>query len=313
MGCKMHIYVLLQNKRHLKILKFMLKYRLWLIILTLTTSSLLFAQSYPKVPADYQQYHHELDLRVRTTTSSCAEWKYMIYDGKVTSMKYKDLVTKYDHSGRINEIEKVDKKGMNTSIKVFKYDKKGLPQLETEFMPTGELLGKTIYTYDSAGYLKDITWYNSNEYIISKTEFVVDSAAGTVTERKLFSPDSVNEKTIYFYSDLKNGHVVKKQQYKGENHLDQTIVYHYGDENKIEKAQFINPQGKTTSYREYHYDTKGMLQETVRLYPNGDMIKEFDFNYSDSGLLTGKLEYDQKGGMVNYCKYTYNNTPLKSY
>ena len=291
----------------------MLKFRLLYILLTLVSSSLLYAQSFPKVPADYLQYHHELDIRVRTSTNSCTEWKFVIYNGHVTSQKYKDRVTKYDRSGRIKEIETVDAHGRNTSIKVFKYDKRGLPQMETEFMPTGELLGKTLYTYDPAGNLKDVTWYNGNEYIISKTEYVVDSTAGTVTERKLFSPDSVNEKTVYFYSDLKNGRVEKEQHYSGENRLHQTIVYDYNDSNKIEEAEFINPLGKATSKREYHYDTKGMLQEMVRLYPNGDMIKEFDFNYSGSGLLYGQLEYDQHGGMVRYCKYTYNNATLENY
>ena len=289
------------------------KYRFLFITLTLSIPSFLYSQSYPRVPADYQTYHGKMDLRVRTATSSRTEWNYVIYSGNVTSQKFKDQVTKYNQNGQITEIENVDARGRNTSIKVFKYDKRGLPQMETEFMPTGELLGKTLYDYDPAGNIQSITWYNGNEYIISKTEFVVDSSAGTVTERKLFSPDSINEKTVYFYSDLKNGRVEKEQHFKGEDLPDQTIVYHYDEKNKIEKAEFIDPQGKTTSYREYHYSPKGMLQEMTRLYPDGTMIKEFDFNYGDSGLLSGRLEYDQKGGMVKYCKFTYNNLPLESY
>ena len=273
----------------------------------LTLASGLYSQNYPKVPAEYPEYKYGMELLVNSGITLQTEWNYVIYNGNVTAQKFRDKVTKFDGTGKIMEIEHVDALGRNTSIEVLKYDAKSLPVLQTEFMPTGELIGKTTYKYNSQGFLQEITWYNGNEYIISKTEFETDSSMNSVTESNFFAPDSVKEKTVYFYSDLKKGRVEKEQHYLGKKQLDKTIVYHYLDDGRLEKEETAGPDGKTTSYLEYRYNAKGMLQEKVRIYNTGEKIKEADYSFNDQGLPAGLLEYNQKGGMVKYVKYTYND------
>lgn len=60
----------------------------------------------------------------------------------VLGESYTEKVVKYFADGRPKEIVHYDKTGRKISILIFSYDANGLPQSETEFHPTGEVLQK---------------------------------------------------------------------------------------------------------------------------------------------------------------------------
>ena len=252
-----------------------------------------------------KKYKNELNQIAMAGVAVRNDWKYKILEGNVSAHRYKDRVIKYDKRGRTIEKVMFDEQGIRQSIVVFIYDSIHLPQSDVEFTPLGELIGKTYYTYSEAGQLSEITSYNSFEYIISKKIYEIDWQNNTVIERVLFSPDSVNQKTIFYYSNLNNGLINEEWIYIGENNLDYKKVIHRNEDNKIDSEIYTTKQGNTMYYLRYNYDQKDNLVQIERHMPSGIKTRVFDFNYTSSGLLSGEIKYNEKGEIIHYYKYTY--------
>jgi YD repeat-containing protein len=263
------------------------------------------AQDYPIVPADMPGYLKEMKDIADAGIYSRTDWRYELQGGNVTAVKYKERVLKYDEQGRLIEIMHIDRKGENKSVIIFRYDKRNLPMLETEFLPTGELVGKTKYTYDTKGVLKDITWLNNFEFIYNRFSFDINDSAGKVTEWHFYSPDSVEQKIEYYYSDPEKGFITLQKFFTGEDKLENTIIWNRDSANYLINKEFKDPQGKLAYYLEYHYNTSGKVYQVIRILPNGSKIKKYEFNFEDSGLKTGEIEYNLKGEIITYVKYTY--------
>jgi hypothetical protein len=264
------------------------------------------AQDYPIVPADMPAYLNETKEISSEGINTRTDWRYVLQDGKVTTNKHIERVLKFDELGRIKEIMNIDPQGENKSVIIFRYDKRNLPVLETEFLPTGELLGKTKYTYDTKGILKDITWLNSYEFVYDRFSFDINDTTGLVTEWHFYSPDSVKQKIEYYYSDPLQGFITRQRIYIGENKLQNTIIWNRDSTKCLLNKEFRDPQGKIEYYLEYHYNTSGKVMQVMRVFPNGSKLKNFEYNYEDAGLKTGEIEYNQKGEIVAYLKFSYD-------
>lgn len=280
----------------------------YFIIFTLTVlfySSNIYSQSYPIVPADMIQIRKEMKAVAAADVYSKSEWNYVINEGKVTTNKYKSRVIKFDKLGRIIEIIKLSPKGENQSVIVCKYDNNNYPVQETEFLTTGEMIGRTKYTYDSKGRLKDITWLNGFEFIVNRKTFDIDENKDIVTEWQYYSPDSVSGKTNYLYTNLLNGVVIKQNNYSGDHQLENSIVYHRDTSQIIIKEEIRDASEKLVCYHNYQYSKKGLLQQIVVQLPNNAIVPKYVYDYDDDGLLAGILEYDERGNIIDYKKYTY--------
>jgi hypothetical protein len=182
-----------------------------------------------------------------------------------------------------------------------------LPMIETEFLPTGEFISKTKYTYDPDGFIKETVWINNNEFIIRKSTFEKDINSKSFIERIYQNPDSVESKTIYFYTDLDSGVVKEVWSYKGELNLLYRKIVNHDSEHKITQEEYRDGNGMITYSLLYNYDTNGYPQDVVQLFPNGIKIKKIDFKYTAAGLIAGEIDYNQSGSMMLYRKYSYDD------
>jgi hypothetical protein len=283
-----------------------MRYLFKFLLLTTFCHALVHAQEYQKVQADMHNYLLNMKTIVTAGVQSRTDWQYIIQNGNLTTDCFKERVLKYDIRGRIKECENIDKNGIIQSILVFRYDNQNLPVMETEFMPTGEMIAKTKYTYDLKGRLQDITWLNNNEFIIRKNTYEIDENAKSITERQFTSPDSVVKKTTYIYTDLNNGLIREEWSYKGENILDFKKIVNQNNTDKIEIEEYRNSDGELTFSLKYDYDTNGNLIAVLSLFPDGTEVKKFDYNYGNSGLITGEIKYNQKGEIIQFHKYSYD-------
>jgi hypothetical protein len=276
------------------------------LFILLIGSTFLAAMQFPKVPADMNDYLFDFKCIVASKIQSRSDWCFIMEAGLLTTQNYKEKSLKYDIQGRIKEIENIDRNGLTQSIIVYRYDNRNLPIMETEFLPTGELISKTKYTYDAAGILKDITWLNSNEFIIRKNIYEIDASMKIVIEKQFISPDSAVRTTLFFYTDLNNGVVKEEWYYKGEKSLDFKKIINRNANNDVENEQYLDSSGTLTYYLKYNYDSKGHLLGSIKLYPNGNKVKKADYSFNDAGLITGEVEYNQAGIMIQYRKYSYD-------
>ena len=275
-----------------------------IIVLTIGIQS-AGAQIIPKVPADLQKYFAEMQSIKNAHITERYEWKYILHDGNVTNTRYCTRIIKYDEIGRMSESIALDQKGQKMSILIFSYDKHNMPETETEYLPTGEILGRTVYDYTPGQYLQNITWYHGTEYIIDKTVFETDEQSQTLTERHLYSPDSVDSKVIYYYSDLQDGWVEKERMFSGEDGLEYEKEIIRNDNRKIESEEWLNGAGTHIYSLKYHYNSEGNLVLQDKLFATGQRIKVADFNYSPASLLTGEINYNAQGEISRYRKFSY--------
>lgn len=267
----------------------------------------LLAQSFPKVPADMHDYLFDMNTITAAKVQSRSDWRYILQSGVLTTFNYKERLLKYDVLGHIKEIENIGQDGIIQSILVYQYNSRSLPIIETEFLPTGELIGKTKYNYDQNGYLKEITWMNNNEFIIRKSNFELDVDTKSFIERIYLNPDSVESKIIYFYTDLSNGVLKEVWNYKGEKDLVLHKIIYRNSENKIINEEYRDANGTLTYFLKYNYDTNGYPQDITQLFPNGAKLKKFDYKYNSAGLKTGEVEYNNAGEMIQYRKFDYDD------
>lgn len=265
----------------------------------------VYAQQYPKVPADMPLYQNEMNLISEACISLKTEWGYSISGGKVSAFKYKSRVINYDKLGRIKEIMNINPMGESLSVIVFKYDNRNLPLQETEFLPTGELIGKTKYTYNQKGRLTDITWLNEFEFIIDRKVFDYNDSKNLITEWQYYSPDSVANKTEYFYSNLENGILLKQNNFIGENKIDRSITYIRDSLQTLQKEEIRDARKKLICYYEYKYNRDQRLYQIVANYINDKKIPIYVYDYSPEGLITGEIEYNHRGDLIDYKMFTY--------
>jgi len=277
-----------------------------IIFILVISSTFAGAQQFPKVPADMNEYLSDMRTLAASKIQSRSDWMYIMEAGVLTTQNYKERCLKYDSQGRIKESDVIDKNGYTQSIIVYRYDTRNLPIMVTEFLPTGELISKTKYTYDSGGILKDITWLNNNEFIIKKNVYEIDQSMKIIIEKQFISPDSAVKTTIFFYTNLDDGFVREEWYYKGEKSLDFKKLYNRNINNVVENEEYRNSVGTLTYYLKYNYDLKGHLLESVKLFPNGNKVKKSDYSFNDAGLITGEIEYNQSGGIIQYRKYSYD-------
>jgi hypothetical protein len=277
-----------------------------LLFLSLMCISFAGAQQFPMVPADMNVYLAGMQIIVASKIQSRSDWSYIMEAGVLTNQNYRERNLKYDTQGRIKEIEISDRNGYTQSIIVIRYDTRNLPSMETEFLPTGELVSKTKYTYDAGGNLRDITWLNNNEFIIKKNVYELDETMKIITEKQFISPDSAVRTTVFFYTDLHNGVLKEEWLYLGDKNLDSKIIFSRNSGNILENQEFRDTNGNLKYYLKYKYDPKGNLQDVTTLYPNGNSVKKFQYDYNASGLITGEVEYNTEGKMIHFRKYSYD-------
>ncbi|MBN1596878.1 MAG: hypothetical protein JW894_01155 [Bacteroidales bacterium] len=280
------------------------KYCYFLIISFLVVTDIS-AQNYIMVPADRDELQEKMDIIKSLNIKKRTEWKYIIIDGNVSDQKYIDRIVKYDQHGRKSETVFLDQQGNKQSIKVYEYNVVNIPAAEIEFLPSGELVGKTVYNYTISGFLKEITWYNNFEYIISKNYYQTDTVLNTVTERCMHTPDSVEWAVIYKYSDLYNGKIEEELYFSGENKPEYKKLVYRNENEKIKKENLFNTDDKLVYTFDYEYSPKGNLKSIIRKFSSGGEVTHYECRYSDMGLLLGEVNYNLYGEILEYIKYNY--------
>jgi hypothetical protein len=263
------------------------------------------AQEFPKVPADRVKYIAELNAIKLAGFKYRIDWVYYIQGGNVTGEEIKERILKFDENGRVKEIEVLEPLGEVISIIALRYNSRSLPTADTEFMPTGELIGKTKYQFDKFDRLNEITWYNGFEYIISKQTNEVNEEKQSITERQYYSPDSVIKKTIFYYSNLDSGFVKEELGFTGENAFGYRKVYHRDSNNRIENEEFLNESGEQIGYLEYKYNPGGFLIAKDKISKNTSKLRKNDYQYNEAGFLIKEIEYNNRGEIVSYRRYDY--------
>ncbi len=263
------------------------------------------AQKYPGTPADHKKHKKETDLISARGIAQRNDWKYAMKNGNVTTRENKTGEIRYDKAGRTKEISSFNEAGFRQSITVFKYDSLDLLISETEFTDRGELLGKTLYSYNEEGYLAEITLYNSVEYIIARTICSHSKKTKSFTRRIMFSPDSVRTKTVSFYTDMNNGYISQEWVYRGEHALQYKKRIQRDEKHRIRTEVYTNAKGKQMYYLKYIYNQEGNLRLIERYFPSGVKVKSYDFNFTPAGLISGEVKYNQNGEIIHYHKYMY--------
>jgi hypothetical protein len=258
----------------------------------------------PRIPGEFTGYQNRLQEIRQKGIHEKTDWKYKIAGGTVTSASYKELLTKYDNTGRIKEIIYLDKSGLTETISVYRYNPVNLPLVETIYYPDGTVVGRTKYTYNSENCIVDITETDQYDYIISKRVFVTDPDAKTVTELYYVEKDSILEKIIHFYNDLTNGEIIKEEYYEGPTQKKYTVKI-IRDDHKILREEFQSEKNNVYYILIYTYDANGNNILIEKELPGGNKVNYSMNRFDTAGNKTGYTHFKDSGGIAVYYKYTY--------
>ncbi len=258
----------------------------------------------PFIPGELTNYSKILQDRTNKGIHAKTDVKYVVSGSTVTSVSYKESITKYESSGRIKEIIFLNQQGQTESITIFSYNQENLPELATIYYPDGTVLGRTKYTYNANHCITDITETDQYEYIISKRVFVTDNDKQTVTELFYVEEDSVLNKTVYYFDNIINGIKVKEEYYEGPVKMKyaKNIIR---KSDKVVKEEFMDETNNIYYSLIYTYDSNENNTVIEKELPGGNRIKHIMYRYDIRNNITGYTLFQDSGGIRVYYKYTY--------
>ncbi len=275
-----------------------------IFFLFLLASTQAFCQfSLPKAPAEMTTYLQEAELVKKSGLLIRRDLRYKIQEGMVLSESYVEKVVKFYADGKPKEIVHYDQTGRKISILIFSYHASGLPQSETEFHPTGEVVQKTTYQYEN-NYLVRELCFDAYGNTIYQTIFEKPEPGQSIVERTYLAPGMVTQKDSWTYSSADTGKLIRHTQYEGETNLKFTSELFYSD-NKLQREEFSKDKSALYRVLEYVYDLAGNASEVNLILPDGTKLPYRIFQYRPDGMISGKIEYDGKGKMISYMKYQY--------
>ncbi len=259
---------------------------------------------FPKLPVESKELKIESDKIIQAGYKLKQDIRYEIYDGKVTSNKYSEKETEFNEKGKIKEVVIKDKTGRTKVILIYLYDSNGFPKRITKFHPTGDILGRFEFKYDTKGFLFERAEYDQYDFIVQKIIYQRNISENTITERYYNSPEMVTKTLVWKYSDLFSGRLLSVSEFEGESTLKirKDLIYE-GD--KLMKEHFINRDGNIIYYHSYTYDTSGNISEIKKDLPMGTSYNHLTSQYNSKGLISGEIKYGQKGNMKTYYKFIY--------
>ncbi|MBN1117749.1 MAG: hypothetical protein JXA77_11125 [Bacteroidales bacterium] len=260
--------------------------------------------STPIAPADTHEYFNYARIIRQHGCQIRKDHNYIVQGGNVTNDEYTSRIIKYSTKGFIQEITYLDKSSQKLSVISFQY-KNGLPYRETEFLTNGEVVGHTVYTYDSLGFLKEKVNYDQFDYVIYKLVYETDTMNNVIVLKQFYSPGNISKTYIYTYSDLICGRLQSIIEYDGEAFFKYRKEFAYNSENLLEKEIILDINNNTEYLLERFYDANGMLEKIDRVLAGEERFPWYNSQYSAEGLLLGEIKYSSRGNIISYFKYSY--------
>lgn len=281
-----------------------MKCLVYLLTLLLLPLSAFNQELPPRIGLEKEAFYNSLKMRSAHGVHKKNYWYYKVDHGIVTRDKFKELQIEYFKDGRVKEKIYLTPTGKQTAIVLHDYDEEGKLLKESEFTPMGKQIGRVRYRYSPEGYLREITEYDAYGYIISKTVYLLDSTALSLTELVYSSPDSIKSKNVAYYSDFDTGSMIEYHEYTTEHAIEYKKKLEW-EEGRLKREEYQHPDGRFAYYLDFSYDPRGNLIEVKRLVQGNSEFKKMEYNYTPEGLLAGEIEYNQQGRIVSYYKYIF--------
>jgi YD repeat-containing protein len=240
--------------------------------------------------------------------------KYLEYNetGAITSetrYKYGDdefrkITYKYDKKTGETEITTTDADDIIKKVTKEKFNKEGYLTEETEYGPSGDLIYKTIYTYNSSNKVLKETKYNKSGNIQRFTDFIYDNSNNLTEKTTKSSDDNVIEKVTYLYDG--SGNRTEENVYKREGNINEKYTYKYEGNNRIEEIK-LNADGKMVYKVTCKFDGSGNKTERILYAADGETISvKMNYKYDKNGNLSEELESDKLGEKKKVTIYEFN-------
>ncbi len=199
-----------------------------------------------------------------------------------------EWIYNYDSDGNLVFMESKDGFGRLMHKRSSVYDKWGneLERTEFDIQLKGEF--KTIFMYDTQGYLLEERTFNKDEILNGRTEYG-------------YSGNFLGIKKIY----------------DKQNKLTSEIKYFYdGNDNKVMEVTYSPPNFRDTV--RYAYDKESQLlavnsksfAQQFNYGEDGNVVEERYFNQLDALQQYITYEYDSKGLLINKIKHDGMETPV---
>ncbi|MCG8698936.1 MAG: hypothetical protein MI922_12855 [Bacteroidales bacterium] len=256
----------------------------------------------PLVKAEHNTYFSNLKLFSQIKQRN--DFDYELISGTVSTNRFKIREIHFHPNGAINEIINLSKIGKKKSIIVFGYDRRFLPLSETEYLPTGEKVGRVKYKYNINGTLEEKSFYNQYGYIVSKIVYSTIADSNVIIEKEYHSPEKVSRYRYIYYTDLENGKRFQEKEYDAnhEEVVKKSISYNeFGKISEVSYYRHNNLEYKLF----YSYDKNKNLTQVLREDNEGARREIEVYNYNDTRLLVGELKKNPLGRTIMYKKYTY--------
>lgn len=256
----------------------------------------------PLVKADHNVYFSNLKLFSQVKQRNDID--YELISGTVSTSRFKIREIHFHPNGAINEIINLSKIGKKKSIIVFGYDKKFLPLSETEYLPTGEKVGRVKYKYNTNGALEEKSFYNQYGYIVSKIVYSVIPDSNIVVEKEYHSPEKVKRYRYLYYTSLEKGKKFMEKEYNASHEEIVQKSISYNDFGKIKQVSYYRHNNLEFKLF-YYYDKYRNLTQVLREDNEGVRQEVEVYNYNDTRLLIGEMKKNPSGRIITYKKYTY--------
>lgn len=266
-----------------------------------------FCQAQFSVPITPAQYEKQLKGQVNIVSKGFSEkvfHKYELYDGKVNKSSFVEKTMAFNKNGTVSEVVYTTNSSRTELILIHEYNSIGRVKRITKFHPTGDILGRFEYRYNTEGFLAERSEYDQYNYILNKVVYSIDKVNNTLTELHYSSPEMITKKFVKEYNSLDSNRLMRFKEYDGESVLkfSKTVEYKNG---KIEKENIFNPNGDLIHYLQYYYDSKEQLSEIKKHIPKGDSYAYYRVKFNGYGLLAGEVRYGARGKILSYYKFTY--------
>jgi hypothetical protein len=277
-------------------------------LLVLTMSSLVTlktgAQDFLLKTIDAKtQYQLEVKQRSDEKIMGCIYHVYELESGNVTDQRFVNKVEKFNRNGTINEIRYLAKGNKLRYITVFEYSDIYPSKIST-YVPSGELVSKEEYVYNSNFTLKEYTSWDgeTNTGITIRYKVMNDS---TIREERYGNTGLIHS---YVYTLNKWGKSKRYEKYNETNDL-VYYVFHRYENHKIIQDDFYTPSGEIAYSIFYSYDENGLLAKEEKKTPRNKQIYRYIYQYNGEGLLISHIKYGRNNTTDEYYKYTYEFFP----
>ena len=174
------------------------------------------SEIYPTTPDTFQLHHY---YRTKNT-------ELIIHQTRVKD-HYQDYRYKYKGDGTIEERTEYTKRGEDVwdHITTYKYNAAGKPIESSTGLRKEKARVKTVYQYDSKGFLCVRSDYKKDTLVYKET--FKNDAKGNVLERTYYATDCKSIDHVFIYEYDVNKNVIRKDYMKPEGKLSMRYLYEY--------------------------------------------------------------------------------------